>query len=84
MKNWYAPECSEDEVRTMIQGVITELNTGDTSYSVYVGGDRLVFGTKSDHGTPEVYECRIIRTNLDKDDVDVLSAPVAVNRGFPS
>lgn len=85
LTNWEASlECNQDEIKTMIAGVVTELKKGETNWSVYIGGDTLIWGVINDDGKMEIFDCKIRRTNLEQDDIVTLNAPVPVNKGFPS
>ena len=73
MKNWISEPCTQDEIATMIQGTLAEVEKGDTNYSVYIGGDTLVFANKDPDGRIDIIECQIRRSNLDQEDVAILT-----------
>lgn len=73
MRDWQSEPCTQDEIATMIQGTVTEVEKGDTNYSVYIGGDTLVFANKGPDGTLDVIECQIRRSNMSQDEVAVLT-----------
>ena len=74
LKIWDAPECTQDEVATMVKGVIHELNQGDTNYSVYIGGDTLVYGNIDENGNIDLFECKIRHAHTSIEDNMILTA----------
>ncbi len=65
MKDWHptAKETSEER-QIMVGGIFEELRDADPGdYSVYVGGDTLVFGTVDSYGRVHLYETRILRAS---------------------